>query len=83
MSIVKSEGNYYFECPNCGLVIQVPQDQINCQKFVCGVWKETGQQVYQHIPESEALRIKASGAAWGCLGAFFFDGRIVSRRSYG
>ena len=80
---VDDAGNFIFECPWCGVTIVVPKGQINCQKFVCGQFKSSGEQVHQHINEQEAKRIRDSNIAWGCINPFFFDGKVVKRRTYG
>lgn len=39
---------YIFECPACQCLIQVEKDQVNCQIFRHGVYKQSFQQINPH-----------------------------------
>jgi len=74
---------YHFACPWCGTMVEVHEGEINCQKFVCGIDKVSGMGVHPHMSEETALAIFRANTAWGCLHPFFFDGKVVLKRTYG
>lgn len=64
---------YYFSCPHCGIHIQVPKNQVNCQIFRCGVYKESMQQLPPHANRQLCDKVLEEGLIWGCGRPFKFD----------
>jgi len=57
--IIETTDTFYrFYCPHgCGVLIEVPKDQINCTIFRCGE-DDNGKQIGQHITEEQASALK-------------------------
>jgi hypothetical protein len=45
-----------FECPGCGLYVQVPQSEVRCGHFIHAAYKKTGQVLNPHVTDAELLR---------------------------
>ncbi len=82
LPIISEPGLYIFRCPHCGIMISVTEKEKNCQKFVCGIYRNGGQ-VNPHISESEAYALKKNHNVIGCLRPFYFDGHVLTKRNYG
>ncbi len=48
MSIILDNDLYIFNCPYCNDIITVLKSQINCRKFIHGVYKKDMKQVKPH-----------------------------------
>lgn len=66
---------YYFECPHsdCGLMIQVPKNQVNCRIFRHAVYKDTGEQINPHTPREVCDKLRNSGSIYGCGRPFYLE----------
>lgn len=69
---VQTEHLYRFHCPHCGIIIEVEENQVNCQIFRCGRMKSTGKQVNPHSPKEHCDRLLEKGLVWGCCKPFKF-----------
>jgi hypothetical protein len=73
---------FYFACPHCGQMCEVPRDLIRCTIFRHAVFKQNMQFVPPHAPKAECDRWIREGLVWGCGRPFRFDGRTVSVIGY-
>jgi len=72
---------YYIECPWCGIDLEIPTNQLNCQQFVCGRYRD-GREINPHLSAQEAQVIQQtqSQGYWGCLKPFSFDGHQIIKK---
>lgn len=61
---------YVFECPNCELMIQVNQNEINCSIFRHGVMKNSGIQVDPHLSKEHCDKLIEQNMVNGCCKPF-------------
>ena len=73
---------FIIECPWCFGTVEVERDQINCKIFRHGALKQNGQQINQHLPETQCIELKRLDLIWGCGKPFIFDGSVVVRCGY-
>ena len=78
----KEENAFYFECPHCNLLIQVPQNEIRCTIFRHANYKTDMAFVPPHAPKSQCDFWVANGLVWGCGKPFKFDGQKVVKCDY-
>jgi len=55
---------FLINCPHCQISIEVLE--LNCCIFRCGVYRENGEQINQHMPEIEAKLLFLRDQIWGC-----------------
>jgi hypothetical protein len=69
---------YYFPCPLCEAMIEVPRDSVNCQIFRHGALRDSPggdlTPINPHLPRADCERLAREGLIYGCGGAFRFDG---------
>jgi hypothetical protein len=71
MSNIKLEGEfYYFDCPNCELEIIVHKNELFCQIFRHGVFKNTYEQVDPHLCKEACDRLVKEEKVLGCCRPF-------------
>ena len=71
-----------FLCPQCGLMIEVKYDQLNCKIFRCGVYKKDGKQIDPHSKKEVCDQIFKDNLIWGCGKPYMFDGIKVEICGY-
>lgn len=77
------DNNYYLiECPHCHQEIQIMKNEINCQIFRHGVFKENYQQIPPHLDQNQCQLLVNSNRIYGCASPFRFDGNQVSVCGY-
>jgi hypothetical protein len=69
--------NYIFECPHCELLVEVPQDQVNCHIFRHGYFYTKvnnhiilTNQMNPHTSKEECDRLKKENRIIGCGNPF-------------
>ena len=70
---VPVEDCYIFVCPHCGDYVQVAKNEVNCQIFRHGAYKN-GQQIPPHAPREECDRLFNENLIYGCGRPFTFSG---------
>ena len=55
-----------FECPTCGGMIEVAENEVNCRIFRHGVLKSNMQQINPHSREAECKHYVANELIYGC-----------------
>jgi len=60
------EGMYYFDCPNCGFMVQVSPNELNCRIFRHATYKINGEQIHPHMPKEMIDRLIANNQIYGC-----------------
>ena len=73
---------FYFECPHCKLLCQVPRNEIRCTIFRHAVFKKDMKFVPPHAPKSECEKWLKKNLVWGCTKPFKFNGRTVEKCGY-
>ena len=68
-----------FVCPICCVSILITD--INCNKFVCGVYKDTMDQVNPHITEKESKEL--GNIIYGCGTALTLYNGILIKTAWG
>lgn len=82
-SIQHIDGSYFISCPMCNTTIEIPDREINCKIFRCGVYRTNGcPPINPHTPEAECKRLVKENLIWGCGSPFRFDGTVVSKCEY-
>lgn len=67
---IQEDNSYIFNCPNCDLLIQVPENEVNCKIFRHGIMKTSGQQVNPHAPKDHCDRLVQQNLVYGCCKPF-------------
>ena len=78
----KESDIFYFACPHCELLCQVPRTEIRCTIFRHAVFKKDMTFVPPHAPKEECEMWLKKNLVWGCTKPFKFDGRTVEKCSY-
>lgn len=73
---------YYFECPHCGLLCEVPVVEIRCTIFRHAIFKDGMRYADPHAPKAQCEKWVADGLVYGCGKPFRFDGRTVEVCDY-
>ena len=73
---------FYFKCPHCGLMCQVPRNEINCTIFRHAIFKKNMQFVPPHASQSECEKWLKNDEVWGCAKPFRFNGNKVEICDY-
>ncbi len=76
------ENTFYFECPNCNVMCQVPQCEIRCTIFRHANFKKDMSFVPPHASKEECDRWIKDDIVWGCGKPFKFDGTRVIKCDY-
>ena len=61
---------YIFECPHCEMLIQVAENEVNCQIFRHAIMKSTGQQVNPHASKEYCKSLISQNLVYGCCKPF-------------
>lgn len=59
-----------FECPHCGGLVQVAQNETNCRIFRHAAYRATQQPINPHAGAAECAQLLADGLVDGCAGPF-------------
>ena len=73
---------FYFKCPHCSLMCQVPRNEIRCTIFRHAVFKKNSAFVPPHAPKEECERWLKEDLVWGCAKPFKFNGTTVEKCGY-
>ena len=65
-------GSLIFECPHCGQLIVVAENELRCKIFRCGVHVKTGAPINPHLSEPECTSLRETGQAFGCCRPFLY-----------
>jgi len=78
----KKEDIFYFQCPHCQVMIQVPRHEIRCTIFRHAVFKKGMRFVNPHASKEECERWLKEDIVYGCTKPFKFDGKKVEICGY-
>ena len=78
----KDSNIYYFECPQCDMMCEVPMSEIRCTIFRHGNFKKDMAFVPPHAPKSQCDLWIKKDLIWGCGKPFKFDGQTVVKCEY-
>lgn len=78
----KESDIFYFNCPHCDLLCQVPRSEIRCTIFRHAVFKKDLQFVPPHADEATCKSWIQKDLVYGCAKPFKFDGNSVSIIDY-
>lgn len=67
---IPEDNCYLFKCPNCKVLTQVAENEVNCQIFRHGVMKRSGQQVNPHAPKEHCDQLVEQDLVYGCCKPF-------------
>lgn len=73
---------FYFSCPHCGEICQVPRNEIRCTIFRHAVFKDGMRFVPPHASKEECERWLKEGTVYGCAKPFKFTGDKVEICGY-
>jgi len=85
MSVIihdKEDDIFYFNCPHCDLMCQVPRSEIRCTIFRHAVFKKNMTFVPPHASKKECERWLNNNLVWGCTKPFKFDGKTIQKCGY-
>jgi hypothetical protein len=71
--------NEILNCPICSISIQITA--INCNKFVCGVYKNDMNQVNSHLSEKECKEL--GNTIYGCGTALTLHNGVLIKTAWG
>ena len=74
----KEEDTYYFECPHCKQICQVPRNEIRCTIFRHAMYKHNMSNINPHASQRECEKMLWNDEVYGCAKPFRFDGEQVS-----
>jgi len=78
----KQSDTFYFECPHCKMLCQVPRSEIRCTIFRHAVFKKDMKFVPPHASKKECQRWVKEDLIYGCAKPFKFDGNKVEICDY-
>jgi hypothetical protein len=64
--LILSDDNYIFDCPNCGNMIIVHKNDINCGIFRHGQFRKDGSLINPHASKEYCLDIVKKKLIYGC-----------------
>lgn len=73
---------FYFVCPHCEVMCQVPRNEIRCTIFRHAVFKKDMAFVPPHASKSECERWLKEDLVYGCTKPFKFDGNSILKCDY-
>lgn len=73
----KENDIFYFECPHCSMLCEVPRSEIRCTIFRHAVYKNNMKFVNPHASLKECEMWLKKNEVWGCTKPFKFDGKKV------
>ena len=78
----KEKDIFYFECPHCHIMCQVPRSEIRCTVFRHAVFKKNMEFVPPHASRKICEEWISKDEVWGCAKPFKFNGRKVEKCDY-
>jgi hypothetical protein len=78
----KQNDIFYFECPHCSMMCQVPRSEIRCTIFRHAIFKKDFSFVPPHAPKITCDKWIKDDIVYGCAKPFKFDGKTVSIIDY-
>ena len=78
----QQEDIFYFRCPHCKELCQVPRNEIRCTIFRHAVFKDGMRFVPPHASQQECERWLKEGLVYGCAKPFKFTGDKVEVCGY-
>ena len=75
-------GIFHYKCPWCNGEIITHPNEINCSIFRHGIFKNSGMQIYQHLPKNEVDKLINNNEIYGCGKPYKFMGNHVERCDY-
>jgi hypothetical protein len=78
----KDSNIYYFNCPHCELLIQVPKEEIRCTIFRHANFKKDMAFVPPHASKDECESWIKNDIVYGCAKPFRFTGRTLEICGY-
>lgn len=66
MSFKITETSFLFECPHCGLSIEVLKTQVNCRIFRCGQYRKNGHPIPPHSKRELCDKLVREEKIYGC-----------------
>ena len=78
----KETDTFYFACPHCRLMCQVPRGLIRCTIFRHAVYKKSFMFVDPHASKAKCESWVANDEVFGCGKPFIFDGHKVEICDY-
>ena len=73
---------FYFVCPHCKVMCQVPRNEIRCTIFRHAVFKKDMSFVPPHASKCECERWLKEDLVYGCTKPFKFDGNNILKCDY-
>ena len=73
---------FYFECPHCHSLCEVPRNEIRCTIFRHANFKKDLSFVPPHASKEECQRWLDNDLVYGCTKPFKFDGKKVEICGY-
>lgn len=73
---------FYFPCPHCSMMCQVPRNEIRCTIFRHAVFKKDFSFVPPHASKATCDKWIEDDIVYGCARPFKFDGKTVSIIGY-
>lgn len=64
--LTQDEGMYYFQCPHCDTMVQVPINELNCRIFRHAVFKSDNQPINPHLDKANCDHLFSTGQIYGC-----------------
>jgi hypothetical protein len=82
MEVIETEGSYFFECPHCGISIEVKIKELNCRIFRCGQFKDSGKQIPPHSSKKVCDNLAKNNLIYGCGKPFNIIEKIIKICDY-
>ena len=73
---------FYFLCPHCEILCQVPRSEIRCTIFRHAVFKDQMSFVPPHATKETCDSWLKNNLVYGCTKPFIFDGKTVQKCGY-
>ena len=78
----KAQDTFYFNCPHCNVLCQVPRSEIRCKIFRHANFKDGMRFVPPHASKEVCDKWVQDDLIWGCSKPFMFDGVTVEKCGY-
>jgi hypothetical protein len=61
---------WYFECPHCQGMVEIPANDFACRIFRHGVYRANGLSIPPHLGKNECEELVKNNKVWGCAKPF-------------
>jgi hypothetical protein len=78
----KEDDIFYFNCPHCSLLCEVPRSEIRCTIFRHANFKDGMKFVPPHADKKTCDEWVEKDLVYGCGKPFRFDGRVLEKIGY-